>query len=332
MPNVRAMLSEDDLISRYFAPLAGPAGLGLKDDAACLKAVAGTDLVLTADMLVAGVHFFPDDPPASIAQTALGVNLSDLTAKGANPTGFLLSISLPQYWSSEWMEGFADGLGRAATASGCWLLGGDTTKTLGPLTLSITAIGSVPTGKMVPRTGAMPGDLVAVTGTIGDAAIGLKLRATPELDWAMALSEADFTFLLGRYLRPQPPLAFVDALRNHANAAMDVSDGLVGDLAKMLRASGVTGILRIEDVPLSASARAAIRHHPVLLADAVTGGDDYEVLFTLPPKRLADLSVAAQAVGVPFHVIGEVHRGYDPLTVSHNGETFSTSSGSYSHF
>ena len=325
-------MGEDALIARYFAPLAGEAGLGLKDDVACLSVPVGFDLVTTVDTVVAGVHFFTDDPPSAIGEKALGVNLSDIAAKGAVPAGFLLALALPDAWTEAWLEAFADGIGGMAKAFSCPLLGGDTTRAAGPLVISITAFGFVPKGRMVARTTAKPGDLVAVTGTIGDAAIGLKIRAAPESDWAAALAEPDYTHLIDRYLRPQPRLAFADVLRTYAGAAMDVSDGLVGDLAKMLRASGVTGSLAIEQVPLSAAAHAAIGLHPVLMADAVTGGDDYEILFTLAPENLAAMRLAAKAARVPAAVIGAVSAGRDPLTVTHRGETFLTRSGSFSHF
>ena len=324
--------SEDTLIERYFAPLAGPGGLKLRDDAALIALAEGHELVTTVDMVVSGTHFFADDPADAIAEKVLGVNLSDLAAKGAKPLGFLLAMALPSDWNEDWLALFCKGLGKSALKYGCSLLGGDTTRTKGPLVLSLTAFGAVPNGTMVPRTGAKPGDLIAVTGSIGDGALGLKIRATPELDWVDALNERDFAFLLDRYLRPQPRTAFAEALRTSAHAAMDVSDGLVGDLTKMLRASGVTGILRIEDVPLSSAARAAIAYHPGLLADAVTGGDDYEVLFTLPPERFEMLQARARVSGLQITVIGEVRAGTAPLSVSHHGETFLTRSPSYSHF
>ena len=203
---------EDDLIARYFAPLAGPAGLGLKDDAALLTPPPGRDLVLTTDALVAGVHFFADDPAGAIARKALRVNLSDLAAKGAAPLGFLLSLALPAGWTADWLEDFARGLGEDARAYDCPLLGGDTVKTPGPLTLSITALGSAPTGGMVARTGVRPGDRLYVSGTIGDAALGLRLR----LGQGPLLSEARRLHLLDRYLLPRPRLALAPAMRFRA--------------------------------------------------------------------------------------------------------------------
>jgi thiamine-monophosphate kinase len=166
---------EDELIARYFGPLAGPGALELKDDTALITPVPGHDLVLTADAIVAGVHFLPDDPPDSIGRKALGVNLSDLAAKGADPLGFVLTLALPPDWTETWVAGFAAGLGGMARELGCPLLGGDTVRTPGPLSISVTAFGTVPEGRMVRRTTARPGDAICVTGTIGDAALGLAL-------------------------------------------------------------------------------------------------------------------------------------------------------------
>ena len=195
--------SEDELIARYFAPLAGLAGLGLRDDAALLEPPAAHDLVLTADALVGGVHFFEDDPPGLIARKALRVNLSDLAAKGAQPLGFLLSLALPRGWREDWLAAFAGGLRADAEAYGCPLAGGDTVATPGPLTLSITAFGAVPAGRMARRTGVRPGDRLYVTGTIGDAAIGLKIRQGRGPD----IPKSDKAFLADRYLTPQPRTA-----------------------------------------------------------------------------------------------------------------------------
>src|SRR5271170_1470758 len=247
-------LSEDNLIARYFAPLAGPAGLGLRDDAALMRPPRGEDLVLTTDALVAGVHFFADDPPEAIARKALRVNLSDLAAKGARPLGFLLTLALPRDWREEWLKAFAGGLGADASDYNCPLIGGDTVATPGPLTLSVTAIGSVPEGRMARRTGVKPGDRLYVTGTIGDAAIGLRVRQGrgPEIP------QADRAFLLERYLTPEPRLALIGAMAGHASGGMDVSDGFVGDLTKMLAASGVSARAMILRPPLSRAARAAI--------------------------------------------------------------------------
>src|SRR5271156_1483120 len=254
---------EDDLIARYFAPLAGAAGLGLKDDVALLTPPSGRDLVLTTDALVAGVHFFADDPPGAIARKALRVNLSDLAAKGAAPLGFMLVLALPTGWTADWLEDFARGLGEDARAWDCPLLGGDTGKTPGPLTLPLTARGSAAIGRMAARTGVRPSDRLYVSGTIGDAALGLRLR----LGQGPLLSEAHRLHLLDRYLLPRPRLALAPAMV-FAHGGMDVSDGFVGDLTKMLRVSGVSARIDLARLPLSAAASAAVAADPALIAIA----------------------------------------------------------------
>lgn len=328
--------SEDELIARYFAPLAGPGGLSLRDDAAVLTPPPGRDLVLTVDALVAGVHFVPDDPPDSIAAKALGVNLSDLAAKGAEPLGFLLALALPDGWDEPWLAAFAAGLGEAAAASGCPLLGGDTVRAGGPLTVSITALGSVPVGRMVRRTTARAGDLLGVTGTIGDAALGLALTVPDPAGcrpgWAEGLGAADRAFLVDRYRRPQPRLGLAPALRELANAAMDVSDGLAGDAAKMLRASGVTGTIDLDRLPLSRAARAALAADPTLLDRIAGGGDDYEILFTLPPERWDAMEREAAALGLAVTAIGAVQEGTGPLSLQLDGAARTLARPSYQHF
>ncbi|MBQ0824461.1 thiamine-phosphate kinase [Microvirga sp. HBU67558] len=322
--------SEDSLIARFFAPMAGEGGLGLTDDAARLTPRPGHDLVLTVDALVERVHFLPEDAPGSIARKALGVNVSDLAAKGADPAGFLLSLALPGDWTESWLAAFAAGLAEASRDFGCPLLGGDTVKTRGPLTLSVTAVGQVPSGRMVLRTTARAGDLVCVTGTIGDAALGLKLRADPA--WAAALTPDERAHLADRYLHPQPRHALATALRDHAGAAMDVSDGLAGDLAKMMQASGVSALVDLDRVPLSPAAAKAVETLPDLLDLAVTGGDDYEILCTVPEKNLDTLRKEADRVGLSLSVIGRVVSGHDRPVFRMNGLERRYDVGSYQHF
>ena len=321
---------EDDLIARFFAPLAGEAGLGLKDDAACLSPSPGHDLVLTTDALVESVHFLPGDPPGSVARKALGVNVSDLAAKGADPRGFLLSLALPDDWTEEWLAAFSSGLGRAASDFGCPLLGGDTVKARGPLSMSVTAVGEVPAGRMVRRTAAQAGDVICVTGTIGDAALGLRLRVSSA--WASALSVEEQGFLADRYLNPQPRHRFARPLRDHARAAMDVSDGLAGDLAKMMRVSGVSAVIDVERVPLSPAARKAVEAAPDLIDTILTGGDDYEVLCTVAEKDLDSLRKEADSVGVSLSVIGRVLPGHELPVFRMRDRERRYDVGSFSHF
>lgn len=322
---------EDALIARYFAPLAAPGALELRDDAACITPPPGHDLVLTADAVVAGVHFFPDDPAASIGWKSLAVNLSDLAAKGADPLGFLLTLALPPDWTDAWLDAFTEGLGACARAGGCGLLGGDTVMTPGPLTLSVTALGSVPAGRMVARTGARPGDRILVSGTIGDAALGLAARRDPAAAWLAAVGEGR-SHLHERFLRPQPRNALAAALRRHASGGMDVSDGFVGDLTKMMRVSGCGARVAVESVPLSAAARAAVAADPTLLATALTGGDDYEILATAPPAAVPALREDAGAAGIPLTEVGEVTALAGEMIFLHNGHAVTFPRGSYSHF
>src|SRR6202049_100324 len=248
---------EDRLIEKYFRPIAThPGAFGLADDAAAIAPPPGCDLVLTTDGVISGVHFFPDDPADTVARKALRINLSDLAAKGAAPLGFLLSIGLPADLASDWLERFAQGLREDAEFYRCPLLGGDTDRNPGAITVTIAARGTVPHGKMVRRAGARPGDRVVVTGTIGDAALGLVLRNDKAERWRLDVAMREH--LLGRYLVPQPRIAIAAALRRYATAAIDVSDGLAGDLAKLCRASGVGADIAIEQVPLSAAARRAL--------------------------------------------------------------------------
>lgn len=336
-----ASLSEDALIGQLFAPIAGAGSLGLRDDAALLPAPAGSELVLTVDAVVADVHFFRDDPPGTVARKALRVNLSDLASKGAEPLGFLLALSLPKDTSLAWLTAFSEGLGADARVYGCPLLGGDTVRTPGPLTVSITALGRVPTGYMVRRTGARAGDILAVTGTIGDSALGLRLRlaerdagegARQDACWRDALTPAEQTHLTQRYLLPEPRNAVALALREHASGAMDVSDGLIGDARKFLRASGVSGDLDLDRVPLSAAVRAAVEAAPELLLAAATGGDDYEVLCSVAPERFSAFQRQCEAAKVPVAAIGRVTAGDAPLAVRRDGAEIAVEHGSFSHF
>ncbi|MBD2748883.1 thiamine-phosphate kinase [Microvirga sp. BT688] len=322
--------SEDSLIARFFAPIAGEGALGLKDDAACLTPKPGHDLVLTTDALVERVHFLPEDAPGSIARKALGVNVSDLAAKGADPAGFLLSLALPEGWTERWLADFAAGLGQASRDFSCPLLGGDTVKARGPLTLSVTAVGQVPTGRMVQRTTAQVGELVCVTGTIGDGALGLKLRSAPS--WSQGLSPDEKAHLADRYLHPQPRHQLASILRAHASAAMDVSDGLAGDLAKMMKASGVSAIVEADQVPLSAAVAKAIQASPELMDLALTGGDDYEILCTVPQKSLDRFRQEADSIGLPLSVIGRVVSGSNRPVFRMNGLERRYDVGSYQHF
>jgi len=327
-----AMSGEDRLIARYFRPLArAPGAFGLTDDAAVLEPPPGWDVVLKTDPIISGVHFFPDDPADAIARKGLRVNLSDLAAKGATPAGFLLALALPPQTSEHWLAQFAQALGEDADRYQCPLLGGDTDATPGLLTVSITAFGLVPHGTMVPRNGAKVGDQVVVSGTIGDAALGLRLRrAAPGSPAPAAFLRAH---LLARYQIPEPRTALAQTLRHYASAAMDISDGLAGDLAKLCHASGVSAQINTAELPLSEAARSMLDADPGLLEPVLTGGDDYEILCTVPSAQLADFRVAAAATGIPVAVIGQVVAGSeDPRFTDARGRPRSFPRPSFSHF
>jgi len=324
--------AEDRLIARYFRPLAtAPGAFGLADDAAALTPPPGCDLVLKTDGVIAGVHFFPDDPPGSIGRKALRMNLSDLAAKGATPIGFLLSVALPPKTDEAWIAAFAAGLAEDAARYGCPLFGGDTDHTPGPISVSIAAFGTVPQGRMVLRSTAKAGDLVVVTGTIGDAALGVKLRGDRRLAESWRLTDAMAAHLEQRYLLPEPRTLLAGAVLNHAAAAMDVSDGLAGDLAKLCRASSLRADIDVSRVPLSDAARAAIAAAPALLETVLTGGDDYEIVLTLAPDKFAAFRGAAAAAGVAVTEIGRVQAG-EGARFTHQGKALEFARPSYSHF
>jgi thiamine-monophosphate kinase len=333
--NSKPRPSEDEIIANFFAPLAGPAGLGLLDDAALLAVPADHELVVTTDVLSCGVHFFAEDAPEVIGRKALRVNLSDLAAKGAEPIGFLLGLALSGDWTADWLTAFAQGLAEDISIFACPLIGGDTVKSLGPLSLSITAIGTVPKGKMIPRAGVREGDLLYVSGTIGDAALGLRLRRALAADraWIEALSQPAMNYLLMRYLLPLPRLGLRDALRGFAHAAMDVSDGLVGDLGKMLSLTGMTMEMSLADVPLSKAARQALAFDASLVDPILTGGDDYEVLCAVAPGDQDGFEQEAAGLGLSMTLLGSATKGTQlPLVRDAEGRPLVFSAASYRHF
>lgn len=307
-------MDEFGIIARYFAPLAGEGAFGLTDDAALVAVPEGMELVVTTDCVSEGVDFFAFDPPAAIAQKALRVNLSDLAAKGAVPSGYLLNLTLPTSTTEDWLAAFAQGLAADQRTFGLALLGGDMGATDGPLSIAITAFGLVPKGGMVRRNGARVGDHVYVTGTIGESGAGLALYRQE----SPALSRADQEVLVARYRLPQPPVAFAAALRGIAHAAIDVSDGLMADLGHVAKASGVRVVVEGEHVPLSAPVRAlwgenAVKH-------AVTAGDDYQIAFT-----------GAPGLEGPFTPIGRVTEGAGAVLTWKGREVLLSQPG-YRHF
>ena len=312
--------SEFDLIGRHFRPLAGPGALDLEDDAAVLMPPPGRALVMAADAMVAGVHYLPDDPADGVARKLLRVNLSDLAAMGATPLGYLLTVSAPSTTPDAWFAAFAEGLAEDQAEFGITLLGGDTTRTPGPVTLSLTIIGHVAPGAAIRRRGAKPGDEIWVTGTIGDGALGL----------AVSLGKLDDPsgYLRRRYCVPMPRLGL--PLAGVVAAAIDVSDGLLQDLGHLCRLAGCGAEIEAGLVPLSEAARAA---GPAWLADCLGGGDDYELLLAVPEGRGVALAADCAALGVRLTRIGLFTAGPAAVRVTDAAhETITFARHGWSHF
>jgi len=299
-------LGEFGRIERFFRPLArGFAGaLSLTDDAALIAVSPGQELAVTTDAVVAGVHFLASDAPGDIARKALRVNLSDLSAKGARPLAYTLTLALPREVSDRWVEGFAAGLAADQDCFGIALAGGDSVSTDGPVWVSITAFGLVDAGRMIKRSGAIPGDRIWVTGTIGDAALGLAMIET-----RLSGSSADKEFLAGRYRLPEPRVGLAAAIARHAHAAIDVSDGLAADFGHLCMASAVQGIIEAEKVPLSPPARRALQTDEKIWGTLLSGGDDYEILFAADAEAGPFLRQSALETGIKLTEIGIVTPG-----------------------
>jgi thiamine-monophosphate kinase len=325
---------EDKLIARFFRPLAKhPGALSLRDDAAFFSSPEGHEIVLTTDAVISGVHVLPDEAPDAIARKTLRVNLSDLAAKGAAPAAFLLSLALPREVGEDWLADFCAGLQSDSEFYKCLLLGGDTDRTDGPLTVTIFALGTLPRGTMVKRSGAQPGDHILLSGSIGDAALGLMLRRDPALAARWKLEDSERDHLLDRYRLPQPRVALADVLRAHASASIDVSDGFVGDLSKLLRVSGVSGEVEIARVPLSVGVQKALAADASLRDVIYGGGDDYEIVCTVADEKLDAFRAAAQETGVALAAVGRVREGTGaPHVFDAEGKALTFARQSFSHF
>ena len=325
---------EFDIIARIFAPLAKDTGaLGLKDDAAILMVTDAEELVVTCDTLVAGVHFLPDDPPQSIGHKALAVNVSDLTAKGAQGFAYTLALTVPPDIPTDWLEGFAAGLKAVQDQTEISLVGGDTTASAGPVTVTITALGQAVHQHAVMRFGAMPGDQLYVSGTIGDAYLGLRLLRDPALASTWGLTDDETAFLVDRYRRPGPNNALATLVRNFARAAIDVSDGLVGDIEKLCEASHVGVAIDAAAVPFSEAAQKVLAHEPALLPVLVTAGDDYEVVAAVSEKSLASFESEAGSSGARFTALGTVLSAEAGVSVRDaGGHTLKIKHKGFKHF
>lgn len=325
MPTV----DEHELIARFFRPLAGrPGTFDLTDDAASLTPPEGCDLVVTKDGIAEGFHFLPGETAGNVARKALRVNLSDLAAKGAAPLGYLMLLGLAEAWEEEWLAEFTAALGEDQKRYGIDLLGGDTIRAPG-LLVSITAIGTVPAGRMVRRDGATAGDLLYVSGTVGDAALGLLVAQRDERLEGLPREAADH--LEHRYRQPQPRNALASVLIDHANAALDVSDGLAGDLDKLCAASGVGARVELDEVPLSGAAKAAVALDSAMLERCVTGGDDYEILCAVSEEGQGAFEADARAAGVAVTAIGHFVKGAGPAEFVRGGAASGFARRAFSH-
>jgi thiamine-monophosphate kinase len=325
----RITLGEFELISRYFARAAATRGaesgvvLGIGDDAAVLALPRDAELVAAVDTIVAGRHFPETTDARSIGHRALAVNLSDLAAMGATPAWATLALTLPNA-DPAWLERFSAGLLDLADASGVALVGGDTTR--GHLTVSVQLLGHVPRGKALRRSGARDGDLLAVTGTLGDAGAGLAFVTHPPANAPPAAVQS----LIERFNYPAPRVRFGVAARGIATAAMDLSDGLVGDLPKLAQASGLAAHIAVERLPLSDAIRAAVPMARAL-EWALSAGDDYELLLSVPPARYRELEAAAAQLNLTLTTVGEMRSG-NGVTWSLNGRDFQPACQGFDHF
>jgi thiamine-monophosphate kinase len=325
---------EFGLIARYFAPLSAgfPGAVNLQDDVATITLSVGSELAMTVDTMVSGVHFFSTDPADLIARKLLRVNLSDLAASGATPLCYLLAISLDEAIDEDWIHAFAAGLALDQAKFGIALAGGDTTATPGPLTLSLTAIGEVPAGQAVRRSGAVATDDIWVTGTIGDAALALM-----QIEYiGVPAVEAEWPELLNRYRLPQPRTGLGPALVGLASAMADISDGLLADLGHICTASGIGAEIVFGDIPLSKAANDLFERTPDkrddYVARVLTGGDDYELIFTATPAATAEIERRAARCGIPVTRIGRTVERLGVRAFSADGDEITVSSHGWQHF
>jgi len=321
-------LGEFGRIGRFFAPLAGPGGLGLKDDAALVDCRPGHRLVVTVDAIVEGVHYLPQDPPDLVARKLLRVNLSDLAAMGARPLHYLLATALPAGLGDEWVARFAAGLAEDQLRFGVALLGGDSVATSGPAVLSLTALGEVAAGAELRRSGARPGDRIWVSGTIGDAFLGLQVLR----GGLPALAPTDRAALAQRFQLPEPRIELGPRLAGIAHAMLDVSDGLIADLGHICDASQVGATVALPSLPLSAAARRAVADEPDLPARLAAAGDDYELLFTTPPEAGEAIGRLAAELGLPITAIGTIDQSAGVRLVDGGGHPIPVAAAGYRHF
>ncbi len=315
-------LGEFDLIEKYFTRTVTRAALGVGDDCALFSTSPGMQLAVSSDMLVEGRHFLPTVAPDRLGHKALAVNLSDLAACGAKPLAFTLALAMPRP-DERFLEGFARGLLALADEHECELIGGDTTQ--GSLNLCITVFGEVPQGAALLRSGAQAGDDLYVSGTLGDARLALEA-----FRGSVALAGDGFERVRVAMEQPQPRVALGLALRGIATSAIDVSDGLLGDLAHVLRRSKVGAEVEVDALPRSAVLRAL--PEPLQRTCTLAGGDDYELVFTAPPQRAAQVAAAAHAAGVCVSRIGRIDASAGLRLVDRGGRPVADTFGAFDHF
>ena len=322
---------EEHIIAEFFAPLARywPGALGLRDDCATITPAPGQDIVVKTDPIRAGVHFFADDAPEDIAWKALAVNVSDLASKAARPLAYTLAVSFPKAPDRTWLHSFTKGLSTAQDAFGCVLIGGDTDHADGPISIAVTIFGETPTGGMVQRVTPSSGDAIYVSGTLGDSALGLKIRSGHLRD---SISDEDREYLIARYLRPQPRLGLRAALRAYASSAMDISDGLGKDLGRMCRASSLGALVDQSKLPMSAAFRAVAPGAPEDRRPLLSAGDDYEVLCTVKPEHGDAFRALAAAGNIPVTQVGHVTAGGGVRLVDEAGNGHQWARTGYDHF
>ena len=326
----RRRTGEFDLIERFFRPLsrAAPGAFALGNDGALLTPPAGASLVVTKDLMVAGVHYPEGEEPATVARRLLRVNLSDLAGMGATATAYALGLALPEDIGDAWVEAFAAGLARDQEAFGVALIGGDTVATKGPAVLSLTAFGTVAGDACLTRSGAGEGDDIFVSGTVGDATLGLRAVRGGLAD----LTPEDLAALAARFRLPEPRLALGAALVGVATCAIDVSDGLVADLGHLCEESGVAACINADAVPLSSAARRAIDGGEAAIADLVTGGDDYELLFCAPPAERGAIEALGHRLELAVSRIGTIEHGQGVTVVDADGRPLALGRTGYQHF
>jgi thiamine-monophosphate kinase len=324
----RAALGEFGRIREFFAPLAGLGALNLSDDAALLDCPPGYRLVVTVDQLVEGVHFLADDPPNLVARKLMRRNLSDLAAMGATPRHYLVTSALPATRDDEWVRRFAEGLAEDQHRFGLSLLGGDSTSTPGPASLTLTAIGHVAAGREIRRSGAQPADKIWVSGTIGDAYLGLKVLR----GGYPSLSAEHRAALAARFRLPDPRTQLGPNLAGIAHAMIDISDGLIADLGHVCETSGVAATVELTRLPLSPAAEAIVAGDEALRVQLATGGDDYELLFTAPAEADDEITSLSRGLGLPITEIGVIEAGEGVLLVNAVGAVIPLTAAGWRHF